>query len=308
MSAPELHAALDPTRAVLRVSGPDAESFLHGLLTNDVTRASAKEAVYAALLTPQGKFLFDAFALKPDPKQFLLEIAASDLDFVQKRLAMYKLRAHVEIARASAYKTLLVWPAGDPPAPGAPTPDAETALLAERLPAARALGRAVLDPRRDGRGLRVLVESGRAAAAESLAPLGAEPGEIERYHARRVRLGVPVAGDDIVREETFPLEIGLDRIHGVDFRKGCYVGQEVSARMKHKATLKKGLFFVDVSGAKAASPGDALSLGDRPAGVLGSVEDGLGLALLRVDRAVGELAVESGGVATVVAPAFPAAD
>lgn len=300
---PQLFGALEPDRAILRVSGADAESFLQGLFSNDVTRASVREAVYAALLTPQGKFLFDAFIHRPDPKQFLLDVAAGDIEPLQKRLTMYKLRAQVEIARAAAYKTLLLWPSADAPEPGAQLNE-DAALLTETARAARPLGLTTIDPRAEGLGLRILVESRRAAEAENLAPLGAAPGELSHYNARRVRLGVPVAGDDIVREQTFPLEIGFDRIGGVDFRKGCYVGQEVSARMKHKAVLKKALYFVDLSSADAASPGDALNLADRPAGELGSVEGALGLALLRIDRAEGELSLESGGSARVIAPVF----
>lgn len=306
-----LMGAIDPSRAVLRVSGPDAETFLQGLLTNEMDLATAKSTAYAALLTPQGKFLYDTFIMRPDPKQFLLDIDAGDLEAFQKRLTMYKLRAQLEIARASAYKTLVIWPAEAPPHPstqGAAEEAHENAatLLNDALTPARQIGLAARDPRHPALGLRILVESSRAADAEGLAKIGAVPARLDQYNARRVRLGVPVAGDDIVREETFPLEIGLDRIGGVDFRKGCYVGQEVSARMKHKAVLKKALYFVDVADAPSASPGDEVLLGEKTAGVIGSVEGGLSLALLRVDRAEGALTTESGDTAKVIGPVFGA--
>ncbi|MCI4665126.1 MAG: folate-binding protein [Neomegalonema sp.] len=290
-----LLGAIDQSRAVLRVSGLDAESFLQGLLTNDISGASADQAVYAALLTPQGKFLFDGFVLRPDPKQFLIDLPATDLDPFAKRLSMYKLRAQIEIARAPVYKTLLLWPTSD----GEP--------LAELQAAVTQLALGYVDPRASALGVRALVESVRAGDAGMLSPLSAAPGDIDAYHARRVRLGVPISGDDLVRDESYPLEIGLDHINGVDFRKGCYVGQEVTARMKHKATLKKALYFVDLAAAPNASPGDELTVADRSAGVLGSAEAGVGLALLRADRAQGELAVDGGGSAAVKAAVFAAA-
>jgi folate-binding protein YgfZ len=245
-------------RTLVRVSGPDACEFLQGLVTNDVRGLDAG-AVYAALLSPQGKYLFD-FVLVPDPvpgaDAILLDVKADRAAALQQRLAIYRLRAKVEIA-----------------------PDPRAVVLGDGAPPAGALP----DPRDPRLGWRAYPED----AAGFLA--GIAPLDPAAHEARRVALGVPETGIELRPDESYILEMGFERLHGVDFRKGCYVGQEVTARMKHKTELRKGLALVRVAG-EPPPPGTEILAGGKPAGTLFSVADGLGLAHLRFDRAVGELA------------------
>ena len=240
-------------RSVLRVSGPEARDFLQGLVTNDVRRLD-EGPVYAALLSPQGKYLFDFF-LVPDGEDVLIDVAAERAPALSQRLGMYRLRAKVAIE-----PTGLAVVAGF----GAP-PDGGFA-----------------DPRHPELGWRAWVADPGAVLA-GMAPLA--PGAMR---ARRIGLGVPEAGVELVPEDSYILEMGFERLNGVDFRKGCYVGQEVTARMKHKAELRKGLVRVRVEGPEPPE-GSEIRAGGKVAGTLLSVADGQGLAYLRFDRADGEL-------------------
>ena len=240
-------------RSVLRVSGPEAREFLQGLVTNDV-RGLDRGAVYAALLSPQGKYLFDFF-LVPDGDDILIDVKADRAPALAQRLAMYRLRAKVAIE-----PTALAVIAGLGPPP-------EGALA---------------DPRHPDLGWRAWVAD-PAALLASLAPLS--PGEMQ---ARRIALGVPESGAELLPDDSYILEMGFERLNGVDFRKGCYVGQEVTARMKHKTDLRKGLVRVRVEG-EAPPPGTEIRAGEKPAGTLHSAAGGQGLAYLRFDRATGEL-------------------
>ncbi len=247
--------ARDPDRAVIDVTGADAQTFLQGLVTNDVGAVAPGRAVYAALLTPQGKFLFDFF-IHPggaDAGGYLLDTAADRAEALLKRLSLYRLRAAVALTRRDDLAAACAWDDATPPP--------------ETLAAAP-------DPRDPALGLRLVVPSAAAAAdAEALA----------RLDRRRIALGVPKAGTELIPEATFPLEAGFERACGVDFRKGCFVGQEIVARMKHKATLKKRLVRVRLDG-PAPPTGAEITAGGRPAGVMGGAAGDLGLAVLRVDR------------------------
>ena len=242
-------------RAVLRIGGLGARDFLQGLVTNDVRRLDAGP-VYAALLTPQGKYLFD-FVMVADGGDVLLDVKADRAAALAQRLAMYRLRAPVAIAPAGLQVALGLGPAPDAP-------------------------RVVADPRHPGLGWRAYVPDAAAFVAD-LAPL--DPAE---HAALRVALGAPESGVDLTPDESYILEMGFERLHGVDFRKGCYVGQEVTARMKHKAELRKGLVAVEIAG-EVPPPGTEILAGDRPAGRLGSVAGRNALAYLRFDRAAGPL-------------------
>ncbi|MBP7002893.1 MAG: folate-binding protein YgfZ [Amaricoccus sp.] len=242
-------------RATLRVGGPEARDFLQGLVSNDVRRL-AEGAVYAALLTPQGKYLFDFFLIA-DGDDVILDVAAARAAALAQRLAMYRLRAKVTIA-----------PAG-----------LEVAVGLGPLPAG---GLVVADPRAAAMGWRAYVADAAAFVA-GMAPL--DPAEIA---ARRVALGVPESGVELVPDDSYILEMGFERLNGVDFRKGCYVGQEVTARMKHKTELRKGLVRVAVAG-DPPPPGTEIAAGGKPAGTLYTTAGGEGLAYLRLDRAGGEM-------------------
>jgi tRNA-modifying protein YgfZ len=245
-----LHAT---DRTVLRLSGPEVRDFLQGLVTNDVRRLDSGP-VYAALLSPQGKYLFD-FSLVPDGDDVLLDVKAERAAALTQRLAMYRLRAKVTVE-----PTALAVVVGDGPPPAG----------------------AMADPRHPDLGWRACVAD-PAAFLAGLVPL--DPGEID---ARRVALVVPDAGEELRPDESYILEMGFERLNGVDFRKGCYVGQEVTARMKHKTELRKGLARVHIDG-DAPPPGTEILSGDRPAGVLHTAAGDEGLAYLRFDRADGPL-------------------
>ncbi len=229
------------TRKIFRISGPDREKFLQGLVTNDVRRLPEAGILYAALLTPQGKYLADFF-LVAEPEAILVDVAAPIADDLARRLMMYRLRSDVTIE-----ETPLKVSRGTGPAP-------EGALADPRLPALgwRAYGAAGGDDGTD-------------------------------WDALRVEHVVPETGIEL-GPETYILEAGFERLGGVDFRKGCYVGQEVTARMKHKTELKKGLVQVAIDG--AAPPGTPITTeAGKPAGTLYTRSGGRALAHLRFDRA-----------------------
>ena len=240
-------------RAVLRISGRDARPFLQGLVTNDVARLD-QGALYAALLTPQGKYLFDFF-LVPEADDVLVDVAADRAAALAQRLGLYRLRAAVAI-EATALGVVL----GEGAAPEG----------------------AFADPRDARLGWRAILADPEALLA------GLDRLDPADYARRRIELAVPETGTELVAEDSYILEMGFERLNGVDFRKGCYVGQEVTARMKHKTELKKGLVAVGVNG-EAPPPGTEVLAGERPAGRLLSVAGDRGLAHLRFDRASGRL-------------------
>ncbi|MDE0383305.1 MAG: folate-binding protein, partial [Defluviicoccus sp.] len=197
-------------RAVLAVSGADASGYLQGLVTNDVGKLAHAGAIHAALLTPQGKYLFD-FLVFSRGGTFCLDCEAEARPALAKRLAMYKLRADVAIDAAM----------GDP----------VFALFGEGAEAERIAGaEAFADPRHPALGARVVGVSG----AQALRAAGAVEAPRAEYDALRLSHGVPDGRRDLVPEKSFVLENGFDELNGVDFEKGCYVGQEVTARMKHR--------------------------------------------------------------------------
>ena len=234
-------------RRILRLSGPDTRDFLQGLVTNDVRRLN-EGPVYAALLTPQGKYMADFF-LVAEGDDVLLDVAEPLGDMVQQRLSMYKLRSAVTIADARRH---LHRGTGEAPADGHP------------------------DPRHPGMGWRAYRET-------------PQTGDATDWEALRVANMVPETGIELT-PDTFILEAGFERLRGVDFRKGCYVGQEVTARMKHKTELRKGLAPVRVEG--AAPVGTALMAEGKPAGTLYTQSGGKGIAYLRFDRATGPMQAE----------------
>jgi tRNA-modifying protein YgfZ len=238
-------------RAVLRVDGADAREFLQGLVTNDVRLLDAGP-VYAALLSPQGKYLFD-FLLVAAADAVLVDVKADRAAALAQRLGMYRLRARVTIAPTDL---AVVVGTGSPP------------------------GGAFANPRDPGLGWRAIVAPEDAPAAGG--PADAVLGPV------RVARAVPETGVELRPDDSYILEHDFERLHGVDFRKGCYVGQEVTARMKHKTELRKGLARVHIDG-DAPPPGTEILSGDRPAGVLHTAAGDEGLAYLRFDRADGPL-------------------
>jgi folate-binding protein YgfZ len=240
-------------RTVLRISGADARGFLQDLITSDIGRL-AEGAVYAALLSPQGKYLFD-FLLAPEGDAILLDVKSDRAEPLARRLAMYRLRAKVAIEPADLRVAVLL----DEPAPGA-----------------------LADPRHPALGWRLYAPDPSPALA-ARAPLA--PAE---WDALRVAHLIPETGIELAPDDSYILEMGFERLHGVDFRKGCYVGQEVTARMKHKTELRKGLVKVELDG-PPPPPGTEILAGGKPAGVLHTAGEGRGLAYLRFDRAGEEM-------------------
>jgi tRNA-modifying protein YgfZ len=249
-------AALLADRAVLEVAGEDREHFLQGLATNDVAGLREGEARFAALLTPQGKVLFDFFVVRRG-ESFLLDCPASVAADLAKRLSLYKLRAKVAIADVSArLRVGAAWGDG----------------AAEWAQASAAL--AYSDPRLSTLGFRLILDG--AHAAEFTA-------QSEDYEAMRVGLAVPEGGKDYVYGDAFPHEACHDLLNGVSFKKGCFVGQEVVSRMQHRGTARTRVLAVTAREPLPHGGVDILADGVS-VGRLGSVAGQSGVALARIDR------------------------
>jgi hypothetical protein len=236
-------------RAVIAVTGADARSFLQGLITNDVERLGVGKGVYAALLTPQGKILFDFFLVEGDGA-ILIDCAAVSRDALIKRLSMYKLRAKVTIEPRDQLAVLAEW-------------DGEHARYAI----------AYHDPRLAALGTRAIIARGE---------MHKDLPSASTYHHHRLSLGVPEAAD-FGSDRMFALDADLDELHAVDFTKGCYIGQELTARMKHRGTARKRLVALETADALPAAE-TAIKAQGRDIGEIASVYGHKGFALIRLDR------------------------
>lgn len=249
-----------PDRGVVAVTGPDALKLLQGVITNDMELLERQPAIHAGLLTPQGKILFD-FIISRTEGGFLIDVARDKAGDLAKRLGMYKLRANVNISdQCAAHVVFAMW--GEHP----------TSMVRQDLP----------DPRLGALGIRFVSPADGARDDES-----ASNGEIASaadYHAHRIALGVPEGGKDYAFGDAFPHEALFDKLGGVSFTKGCYVGQEVVSRMEHRGTARKRVVPV-VAEAALPEPGTEIRAGDQLIGTLGSTCGARGLALLRLDRA-----------------------
>ena len=255
-----LQGFVDIERTVLRMAGADVRDVLQNVVTNDLDRLAPGRAVYAALLTPQGKYLFDFLLVEGPDGALLIDIAADGAEALAQRLRMYCMRRDAAVTGEAGLGVALVW--------GGPAPEGELV---------------VPDPRAAALGWRIYA----ADPAAALAATGAGLADRAAYDALRIAHMVPASGIELVPNETYILEAGFEALNGVDFRKGCYVGQEVTARMRHKTVLKKRLVRVRVEG--EAAPGTPVTAGGKPAGTLFSQSGGRGLAHLRLDRAEGVL-------------------
>lgn len=278
-------------RAVVRVAGADAHHFLQSLVTSDLDVVRPAEpgtpgrAAFAALLTPQGKILFDFLVAAEPGGGLLVDIAAASVAAFVKRLAMYRLRAKVEIAAlGDGMAVVAAW--GGPP---------------------RGEGVVFADPRLADLGFRALVAPERLPA---LIASGAEEVGEDAYHAHRIALGVPEGGRDFAFGDVFPHDVDMDCLSGVDFAKGCYVGQEVVSRMQHRGTARRRFVQAAAAGAASLPPaGTEISAAGRSIGTLGSSAGPRGLALVRLDRAAEAMAagepILAGDAAVALAlPAF----
>ncbi|HEX7775830.1 MAG TPA: folate-binding protein [Parvibaculum sp.] len=252
----ELKAAVLPERGVLRVGGPEARPFLQNLVTNNVDLADGKRAVYSGLLTPQGKFLFD-FIISADGDGLLLDCDGARAADLVKRLNFYKLRAQVTVEDASAtHKVVAVW-GGEVKAKGA-----------------------ITDPRLPALGARIVTDK----PDDALKASGADEATPADYHSHRIGLGVGDAAHDFEPDRTFPLEVNFDEMNGIDFQKGCFIGQEVTSRTKRRGSVRKRLLPCIVEG-DLPRPHTPVRAAAREVGTVFSGDAGTGrvMALLRLD-------------------------
>lgn len=259
----ELRGFVDHERTILRIEGKDVRAVLQNTVTNDLEKLAPGRALYTALLTPQGKYLFDFLLIAEPDGALLIDVPAAQAEALTRRVRMYCLRRDADITGEAGLGVALAW--GDEAAPKASdaivVPDPRAPALGWRLYAA--------DPGAALRAARV-AEVSRAA-----------------WQALRIDHVVPESGVELVPDDTFILEANFEALNGVDLRKGCFVGQEVTARMKHKTELKRRLVQVRVEG--AAPPGTPVTARGKPAGTLFTQQGGRGLAHLRLDRAKGPL-------------------
>jgi tRNA-modifying protein YgfZ len=279
-----MKAAFLPDRGVVKVSGEDARSFLNGLITTNVLLLHPGLGRFGALLTPQGKIIVD-FLITEAPSGhgggFLIDCPRALAQALTDKLNIYKLRAKVTVENLSDSLGVLAAWEGDP----AVKPDLTFA-----------------DPRNAALGWRILVPEELAQKVADL--IGADLADSAAYEAHRIAAGVPRGGLDFMFGDAFPHETNMDRLHGVDFDKGCYVGQEVVSRMQHRGTARTRTIRVIVDGAAPEAGADVLA-GDKPVGTMGSTAGHNGLALIRVDRTADALAagvvLTAGGIAIRIA-------
>jgi len=234
-------------RAFLRLSGKDAETFLQALITTDLPSLPEGEIRPGALLTPQGKILFDFLIRRDGEDAFLIETGEEQRDGLLKRLTLYKLRAVVDLAAVEGDAVTVAWEAPEADAPR--------------------------DARFAAAGLTVSRRPGAGGTDDPAL-----------YDGLRISAGLPESGRDYALSDAFPHDVLLDRSGGLSFRKGCYVGQEVVSRMQHRGTARRRPVIVK---AETALPetGTELLAGGKPVGTLGTVSGPLGLAVVRLDRA-----------------------
>ncbi len=247
------NSAILSGRAIVAVEGTEARDFLQGLITNDIAGCSPGHGIYAALLTPQGKILFDFFVV-PDEQRFLLDCAAATAPDLVKRLGLYRLRAKVQIAPRPELSVAAVW--RDP------------------LPASFQGVIAYSDPRLAALGMRLIGAPQQIEAATASVPRG-------DYDNFRLSLGVPDSAD-LPPDQVFALDAALEELDGVSFNKGCYVGQEVTARMKHRATARRRFYIAKARPLPAA--GTAIRAEGRELGRMATGKGDHALALVRLDR------------------------
>ena len=258
-----MKAAFLPDRGVVKVSGEDARAFLDGLITTNVELVTPGIGRFGALLTPQGKIIVDFLVTEvPDAHGggFVFDVPLALAQAFATKLGFYKLRKKVTVENLSSQLGVMAAWGGTP----ATTPDL-----------------AFEDPRDPKLGWRVFIPDD--LVDQTAAALGADVTDSEAYEAHRIASGAPRGGVDFIYGDAFPHETNMDRLHGVDFDKGCYVGQEVVSRMQHRGTARTRTIRVRLDGS-VPEIGLPVIAGDKPVGTMGSSAGGVGLALLRTDR------------------------
>ena len=260
-----------PDRALISVNGPDARAFLQGLVSNDVNKVNPNAAIYSALLTPQGKYLFDFFVLQPnenDPNHLWIDIDQSQADTFLKRLRVFRLRSQVELTSVEPEKSVF-------------------AVLGSKVSILAKFDRGLLfsDPRHTNLGYRLLLDK------STLIPTVLSDltiGTTEDYEDKRIALAIPKSDQDLIQEKTTLLEAGFDELNGLDWDKGCYMGQEVTARTKYRGLVKKRLFPLKREDS-IPTPGSEIYQGQKKVGLVTSCSDNLALASLNVKAALAVL-------------------
>ena len=256
-------AALLPDRGVVKVAGEDARVFLHGLVSANILTLAPGTARFGALLSPQGKIFADFIIVEAPPQAgggFFLDVPADLANPLVDKLNLYKLRSRVIAENLSeVLGVLAAWGGGG----------------------TTAIGLAYPDPRLAALGLRVMLPPHRAP--DAAADLGAVNVDATEYEAHRIALAIPRGGADFKYGDAFPHESDMDQLGGVDFAKGCYVGQEVVSRMEHRGIARTRVMPIRYRG-PAPQPGEPIMSGQRQVGTMGSTSGGHGLALLRIDR------------------------
>jgi folate-binding protein YgfZ len=280
-----MKAALLPDRGVIKVSGADARGFLNNLVTAELGEIGPGTGRFAALLTPQGKIVVDFLVTEApadDGGGLLLDCPRALAPGLADKLGFYKLRARLLVENLSdRLGVLAVWD-GEPAA----------------VPGLSFTGPAFADPRDPRLGWRVLVPADLAQKAAG--QIGAQIVDVAAYDAHRIACGVPRGGVDFSFGDAFPHETNMDRLHGVDFDKGCYIGQEVVSRMQHRGTARTRIVRVMLDDLRPEA-GAEIRAGDKPVGTMGSSAGDRGLALIRLDRAAeaqdAALPLVAGGIA-----------
>jgi len=250
---PVMPTAYLTDRALVSVSGPDAEHLLQNVITTDLDALAPGEAMPGALLTPQGKILFDFLISRQGTDGFLLECRTASADELARRLMLYRLRAKAAIARRDQPFVRIAWNAGTDAGPGEP----------DRL--------------RDRR------FAGSADVWRSYPETQAEDGDLAAWEAYRIAGGIAESGSDFQLGDAFPHDVLLDQTGGIGLRKGCYVGQEVVSRMQHRGTARRRVLIATLDGEPAA-PGTDIMAGGRTVGTMGSAASGKAIAIARIDK------------------------
>ena len=263
-------------RGVIEIGGDEAPAFLHNLVTNSLTDLEIGTARFAALLTPQGKIIADGFFIRT-ATGFLLDIPKALAADLAKKLTLYRLRAKITITdQSDLYHVVAGWD--------------------EEPPTVANLVACYQDPRLAELGWRAIVDASQVNANDAGSDVGL-------YHAHRIALGVPEGGRDFAYGDAFPHEADMDQLHGVDFKKGCYVGQEIVSRMQHRGTARTRAVPVQFHDGFAPAAGTSAEASGKTIGTIGSsVSGGKAVAILRLDKV--EEAISAGAPLTAGGLAF----
>ncbi len=264
-------------RSAFSVSGNDASGFLQGLITNDITKTSDGQAIYALMLTPQGKFLYDFFIVKKDESYFI-DCETDKLLEIIKKLSMYKLRSDVQIKEESEYEIVAV--IGE-----------KTLEIVENEGAGDVRifckGIAYIDPRSRKIFGRSFIE--KSNSYQSFIAYNFKKGKLDDYEFLRIKQGIPAGHIDLTCEKSFPLDFNMNNLNAIDYKKGCYVGQEVTARVNHRGKIRKNIFTIQAKNGNLPESGSKITANEISIGYLCSSIGSLGLALLKIDEADKEL-------------------